>query len=174
MSGYGEKPFGIRDIKLTDVTGTTQVDLPNERVMSFSERLVSGEMRGEGKTVAVVAEVDAVEFELEAGGISLEAYALMSGRTATESGTTPALVNTLSGSGADRYPYFKVYGKSLGDGDDDIHVKLYKCKLTSGIEGRLEDGEFWVTRCSGVAVDDGTNGIWDIVQNETATDLPAT
>lgn len=174
MSGYGEKPFGIRDIKLTDITGTTQVDLPNERVMSFSERLVSGELRGEGKTVAAVSEVDAVEFDLEAGGISLEAYALMSGRTVTIAGTSPDETTTLTGSGAERYPYFKVYGKSLGDGDDDIHVKLYKCKLTGGIQGRLQDGEFWVTQCSGIGIDDGTNGIWDIVQNETATDLPST
>jgi hypothetical protein len=172
MSGYGEKPFGIRDIKLTPIESGSQVDLPNERTLSFRERLVNGELRGAGKTVAVVAEVDAVEFELEAGGISLEAYALMSGRTATPSGSTPNRTNTLSGAGAERYPYFKIYGKSLGDGDDDIHVKLRKCKLTGGIEGRLQDGEFWVTNCSGVCIDDGT-GIWDIVQNETAADLPA-
>jgi len=104
VSGYGEKPFGIRDIKLTDITGTTQVDLPNERVMSFSERLVSGELRGEGKTVAAVSEVDAVEFDLEAGGISLEAYALMSGRTVTIAGTSPYETTSLTGSGAERYP----------------------------------------------------------------------
>ena len=173
MSGYGDKPFGIRDIKLTPISGGTQVDLPNERTLSFSERLVSGELRGAGKTVAVVSEVDAVEFSLEAGGISLEAYALMSGRTAVESGTTPNKTNTLNGDGAERYPYFKVYGKSLGDGDDDIHVKLYKCKLTGGIEGSLADGEFWVTACSGICIDNGTNGIWDIVQHETAANLPA-
>lgn len=172
MAGYGEKPFGIRDIKLTDIEGVEQVDLPNERVMSFSERLTQGELRGGGMTVAVVAEVDAVEFDLEAGGISLEAYGLMSGRTAVESGTTPNKTNTLTGSGADRYPYFKVYGKSLGDGDDDIHIKLFKCKLTGGISGSLRDGEFWVTSCSGVCIDDGTLGIWDIVQNETAAALP--
>ena len=173
MAGYGEKPFGIRDIKLMPLPTGTQVDLPNERTLSFSERLVNGELRGAGKTVAVVSEVDAVEFDLEAGGISLEAYALMSGRTAVESGTTPSKTNTLNGEGAERYPYFKIYGKSLGDGTDDIHVKLFKCKLTGGIEGSLQDGEFWVTSCSGICIDDGTAGIWDIVQNETAADLPA-
>jgi hypothetical protein len=173
MTGYGEKPFGIRDIKLTPYGGGTQVDLPNEREMSFNEELVSGELRGGGMTVAAVSEVDKVAFDLEAGGISLEAYALMSGRTATESGSTPNRTNTLSGSGADRYPYFKVYGKSLGDGDDDVHVKLYKCKLTNGIQGSLQDGEFWVTQCSGICVHDADEGkIWDIVQNETAADLP--
>lgn len=173
MSGYGDKPFSINDIKVTNMAGSTQVDLPYEQKMSFKERLVSGELRGSGKTVAVAAEVDAIEFELESGGIPLEAYALMTGRTVTESGTTPSRTNTLTGSGAERLPYFKIYGKSLGDGDDDVHIKLFKCKLTEGIEGELADGEFWVQKCSGVCIDDGSNGIWDIVQNETADDLPA-
>ncbi len=174
MSGYGEKPFGLYDIKLTNIGGTTQVDLPYARTLQLKERLVSGELRGDGKTVSVVAEVDALEFSLEAGGISLEALALMTGRTATEEGTTPSRTNTLTGSGAERYPYFKIYGKSLGDSTDDVHVKLYKCKLTSAPEGQLADGEFFVTQASGLCIDDGSNGIYDVVQNETATDLPTT
>ena len=56
---YGDKPFGIYDIKLTNLAGTTQVDLPYAMRMKFSERVVSGELRGDGKTVSVVAEADA-------------------------------------------------------------------------------------------------------------------
>lgn len=175
MSGYGEKPFGINDIKLTNIAGSTQVDLPNERTLTFSENVVTGSMRGSGKTVAVVTELDYVEASLEAGGISLEAFALMTGRTASESGTTPSRVNTLTGSGAERYPYFKIYGKSLGDSTDDIHVKLFKCKLTAGLEGQFADGEFFLTNIGSIiCIDDGTNGVYDLVQNETADDLPAT
>lgn len=175
MSGYGEKPFGIYDIKLTNIAGSTQVDLPYAMTLQFSERLVSGELRGDGKTVAVVSEVDALEASLEAGGISLEAYALMTGRTVAESGTTPTRVNTLTGAGAERFPYFKIYGKSLADGDDDVHVKFYKCKLTAGLEGSLADGEFMMSNIGSIiCIDDGSNGIFDIVQNETATTLPAT
>jgi hypothetical protein len=168
---YGDKPFGIRDIKITNIAGTTQVDLPVGQVLTFGERVKSGELSGDDKTQSVVAFADAVEWDLEAGGISLEAYALMTGRTATEAGTTPSQTNTLSGSGAEAFPYIKIYGKALGDGTDDIHVKIWKAKVTGGIEGSFKDGEFWVTKCSGVAIDDGSNGIWDFVQNETATAL---
>lgn len=175
MSGYGEKPFGLYDIKLTNIGGTTQVDLPYAQTLTFKERLVSGELRGDGHTVAVVSEVDAVEASLEAGGISLEAYALMTGRTVTSSGTTPTAKTTLNSDGATRFPYFKIYGKSLGDGTDDVHVKLYKCKLTDGLEGNLADGEFMMSNLGSIiCIDDGTNGIFDIVQNETATTLPVT
>ncbi len=173
MADYGEKPFGIHDIKLTNMAGNNQVDLPYAQTMQISERLVSGELRGDGRTVSVVSEVDALECSLEAGGISLEAYALMTGRSATESGSTPNRTNTLTGSGSSRLPYFKVYGKSLGDGDDDVHVKLFKCKLTAGLEGSLADGEFLMSGLGSIiCIDDGDNGIWDIVQNETAGDLP--
>ncbi len=172
---YGQKPFGIFDIKLTDIAGAVQVDLPYAQTMTFNERLVSGELRGDGKTVAVVSEVDAVEASLEAGGISLEAYALMTGRTVTSSGTTPTRETTLNGDGAQRVPYFKIYGKSLADGIDDIHIKLFKCKLTNGLEGSLGDGEFMMSSMGAIiCIDDGTNGIFDIVQNETATTLPLT
>jgi len=68
-------------------------------------------------------------------------------------------------------PYFKIYGQSLGDGIDDIHVKLYKCKITE-FDGEWSDGNFFVTKCKGKAVDDGTNGIWQVVQNETSATLP--
>ncbi|MBN2392173.1 MAG: hypothetical protein JXR84_15705 [Anaerolineae bacterium] len=175
MTYFGQKPFGIYDIKLTDIAGAVQVDLPYAQTMTFNERLVSGELRGDGKTVAVVSEVDAVEASLEAGGISLEAYALMSGRTVSTSGTTPTRVSTLTGSGAERFPYFKIYGKSLADGDDDVHIKLFKCKLTNGLEGSLGDGEFMMSNVGSIiCIDDSSNGIFDIVQNETADDLPAT
>ena len=169
---FGDKPFGLRDVKLTSIDGTVQVDLPASRTLKFSERIRSGELTGDDSVVAVVAFAEAVEWELEAGGISLEAYALMTGRTATAAGTTPNQTVTLTGSAGDAFPYFKIYGKAIGEGSDDIHCKIFKAKVTK-IEGTFQEGEFFVTSCSGIAVDDGTNGIFEFVQNETAADLPS-
>lgn len=169
---FGDKPFGLRDVKLTSIDGATQVDLPNSQTMRFSEVLTSGELRGDDATRSIVAYTDKVEWELSAGGISLEAYALMTGRSLATAGTTPNQTKTLTASAGDVFPYFKIYGKSVGDGADDIHVKIWKAKLMQPIEGTYQDGEFLVTSCSGVAIDDGSNGIFDIVQNETAANLP--
>jgi hypothetical protein len=167
------RAFGLRDVKITPLPSGTQVDLPNAMTMTFVERLTSGELRGDDATQAVVAMTDAVEWELEAGAISLEAWAAMTGRTITLTGTTPNQVNTYTANAGDVYPYFKIYGKSVGDGADDVHVKINKAKCTGGIEGEFKDGEFWVTKCSGIAIDPGATGIYDVVQNETATTLPA-
>lgn len=167
------RAFGLRDLKVVQLPSGAVVDLPNAMTMTFKERLTSGELRGDDATQAVVAITDAVEWELETGAISLEAWAAMTGRTITLTGTTPNQINTYTGSAGDVYPYFKIYGKSVGDGADDVHVKIWKAKATDGIEGEFKDGEFWITKAGGIAVDDGTNGIYDIVQNETATTLPA-
>ena len=171
---YGDRPFGLRDIKVANIGFTTQVDLPAARMMTFKERLTSGELRGDDSTLAVVAITDAVEWELENGGIPLAAWAIMTGHTAAETGTTPNAVTTYTIEAGQNYPYFRIYGKAVGENaTDDTHVLLYKCKCTGAIEGSFQDGEFWITKCSGIAVDDGTNGIADIIQNETAEDLPA-
>ena len=167
------RPFGLRDVKVAPLPSGTPVDLPNSQTMTFKEVLTSGELRGDDSTQAVVAITDKLEWELEAGGISLEAWAVMTGRSVTLTGTTPSQVNTVTAEAGDVYPYFKIYGKSVGDGADDVHILIFKAKCTGAIEGEFKDGEFWVTKASGVAVDDGSNGLYDIVQNETAASLPA-
>jgi len=171
---YGDKPFGLSDVKLTDITGTTQVDLPASRVLTFRERVRSGEMTGDDSLLAVVSISEAVEWSLESGGISLDAYALITGRSVVTSGTSPNQTSTLQGDAAEHYPYFKIYGKSVSDDAlSDIHCKLNKAKVMS-IEGRFAEGEFFVTSCSGLAVDDGSDGIYQFVQHETAATLPST
>lgn len=171
MAGYGDKPFGLHQVRL--VRGVTVAELPVAQTLKFKERTKSAELEGNDVIAAVNTIVDAVEWELEAGGISLEAYALMTGRTATAAGTSPNETTSLKGRGGDNYPYFKVYGKVLGSGTDDIHCKIFKAKLSEGMEGTFGQGEFFVTSCKGIAVDDGTNGLWEMVQNETAATLPS-
>ncbi len=166
------RPFGLRQITVVPLPSGTAVALPAAMTLSFKEALTSGELRGNDATVSVVAITDKVEWELEAGGISLEAIKVMTGRTIALTGTTPNQVNTVLARAGDTYPWFKIYGKSVGDGADDVHVLIYKAKLTDGLEGEFADGEFYIQKCSGIAVDNGTK-LYELVQNETATTVPA-
>ena len=172
MAGYGDKPFGLRDLKLTKIDGSVQVDLPYGMTLSFKERVTSGELRGDDATVSIVAITDAAEWSIEAGGISLEAYALMTGRSVVTAGTTPNRTTTLSANAGDNFPYFKIYGKIINDDGSDIHVLIYKAKLTDGLEGEWKDGEFFIQSASGIAIDDGSK-MFEMVHNETATTVPA-
>lgn len=170
---YGDKPFGLSDVKLTNNAGTTQVDLPVAQRLMFKPRVVSGELSGDDALQSVHAKEIGIEWELEAGGISLTAYALLTGRTATVAGSTPNETTTLTGETPTTYPYIKIYGKSLGEGDDDVHCKIFKAKLTEAMEGEFKDGEFFISKCKGIGVDDGVNGCYEFVQNETAATLPS-
>ena len=171
MSGYGNYPFGLRQIIIVNAAGTSYTSLPAAQTLKFGERVVSEELQGNDQVSALVAMTDAVEWELEHGGISLEAYALLTGRNVSESGTTPNQINTMAARAGASMPYFKLYGKALGEGLDDIHVKIPKCKITDTIEGEFANGGFYVTTCKGIALDNGSN-LFEFVQNETAAALP--
>ncbi len=110
---------------------------------------------------------------MEGGGIPLNALAIITGQAATTAGITPNQTVTFSLEAGDQMPYFKIYGKALGEDTADIHAKLFKCKCNA-MEGNFQGENFIVTKCSGVAITDGSNGVIEWVQNETATDLPST
>lgn len=173
MAGYGDKPFGLREVKLGPLPSGALVALPIAQTLKLTERVKAGELSGDDKIQAVVAYTDAAEWELEAGGISLEAWALMTGRTLLTSGSTPNAYITLPADAPQTMPYFKIYGKVMGT-TDNVHCKIWKAKLTKAPEGTFADGEFYVMSCSGIAISDGTNGLFTIVQYETAANLPAT
>lgn len=173
MSTFGNKLFGLRDIKVTNIGGSTQKDLPVAQKLKITPKMKSGELSGDDSIASVVSYVVSAEWELEAGGIDLDALAIITGKSVTLAGTTPNQTATWKLSAGDNMPYFKIYGKSIGDGLDDIHAKLAKCKCTE-LEGEFKEGEFYATSCKGIAVDDGTNGVMTVIQNETATTLPAT
>lgn len=166
------KPYGLSDIKLTSIDGVTQVDLPAATKLSFKERIKSAEGVGDDKLSTVVAVREGIEWELEATGLPLEALAVMYGITTSTSGSTPDQIKTLTAAGAVRLPYFKIYGKSLGEGDDDVHCIIYKAKVTEGLDAPLQYGELQKATIKGLGIDDDTNGIYDWVQNETAAALP--
>ena len=166
------KPYGLSDIKLTSIDGVTQVDLPAATKLSFKERIKSAEGVGDDKLSTVVAVREGIEWELEATGLPLEALAIMYGITTSTSGDTPDQIKTLEHAGAVRLPYFKIYGKSLGEGDDDVHCIIYKAKVTEGLDAPLAYGELQTATIKGIGIDDGTNGVYDWVQNETAGILP--
>jgi hypothetical protein len=166
------KPFGLREVRIK--RGATNIALPVARTMTFTPEVVSGEMQGDDETVALTAFERAVEFSLEAGGISLEAWALMTGRTVVEAGSTPNETRTLtaeSGAAGNSYPYFEIWGRSVGDDADDIWLHIFDAKLMSSPQGSFQGDQFFVTSLSGKAINRG-DGLYEVVQHETATALP--
>ena len=166
-------PYGMRDVKIkvldaADAPGSA-VDLPNMQTLSFGETEEYETLRGDDGVVAIRGNGAVVNWTLEAGGISLAAWAILSGGTITSTGTTPALKKTLAKIKTTSKPYFQAEGQSISDSGGDFHVLLYKCRCTGNLEGEMADGKFWISKCDGQAVPSSVgDALYDFIQNETA------
>lgn len=169
-------PYGLRDVKLTpiasDGTEGTPVDLPNARTFSFEENEDFEELRGDDRVVANRGQGASVGWELESGGISLEAYVVLNGGEVVEDGVEPNTSRTYTKKATDSKPRFKVEGQAISESGGDFHVVLHNCKATEGVEGELADGAFWLTGASGTAIADPTSEIiYEFVENDTETSI---
>lgn len=184
-------PFGLRDIKLipyTDLTATTLdttlIDLPVARTLSFSEAEDFEDLRGDDELITSHGSGASVEWELESGGISLEALVALSGGTLTTSGVDPATTKTYRKKTGDQKPFFCLIGQSISDSGGDLHCIIYRAKVTDNVEGEFGDQEFFLTSASGkgfgsrrTAPADELGTVYDFVHHQTITDIvvpPAT
>lgn len=164
-------PFGLRDVKLRpiDATGVVgvSVDLPNSRTFSFGEAEDFEQLRGDDTVVAMRGKGATVDWELEAGGISLNAYKILAGGTTTTSGVSPNTKTTYSKTSTDARPYFQVEGQAISDSGGDFHVLLYRCRATGDLSGEMADGSFWLTGAKGQAIANAAGAIYDFIENES-------
>lgn len=175
-------PFGLRDIKLipyTDASATvlqaSMVDLPYARTLSFTEAEDFEDLRGDDELVTSHGSNAWVEWELESGGISLEAWAILSGGEVTVSGVTPNVVKRYRKRTTTQKPSFMLIGQSISDSGGDVHCVMYRCKVTDNLEGEFGDNAFFLTAGSGMGYGSrrpGEDGLlYDFVQNETITSI---
>jgi hypothetical protein len=171
-------PYGLRDIKVTPLNDDgslgTPVDLPVAQTLSFSEAEEYQELRGDDRLWAVHGQGPTVEFDLEAGGISLDAWKVIAGGTITSTGTTPSMSKSLLKKVTDARPYFQIEGQAINDVMGDTHVIIYKAKVTENIEGEFADGEFFVTSCSGQGIGNEDGDLYLFTWNETEVAIDVT
>lgn len=173
-------PFGLRQVDLTPLgaggdTLGTPVALPVSQRFKFAESEDSEDLRGDDAVQYNHGSGLLVDWELEAGGIDLEAYAVMAGGTISSTGVTPNVVKTYTKLITDSRPYFRARGRSINDNGGDFKAVVHRCKATESLEGELADQAFWITSASGkgfgslVSADIGK--AYDFIHSETAAAL---
>jgi hypothetical protein len=173
-------PYGLREIKITPFTDATNtayaassIKLPNAQTMTWTENEDFEELRGDDALQATHGKGPQVDWDLESGGLSFEAYAAIAGGTVSTTGVTPNQVKTYSKLTTDQRPYFKVEGRAISDSGGDVHTVIYRCKSTGDLKGEFKDGAFMVPASSGSGLGSQVvatlNKLYDFVQNETAT-----
>lgn len=176
-------PFGLREVKITpytDLSATVlagaSIKLPNSRTFSFTESEEFEDLRGDDSLVATHGGGPVVNWELEAGGYSLEAVAAIFGGTVTTSGSAPNRIKRLRKLKTDQRPYFLAKGRAISDSGGDTHMVVWRCKATGDLSGEFADGQFWLTGASGIGMPCLIAGLdvdtcWDFIQNESLTPL---
>ena len=167
-------PYGLRDVQIAPLTGDTPgtfVDLPNAQTFSFAEAEAFTELRGDDKVAAIHGAGPVLNWSLAAGGISLEALAIIDGGAVSTTGSTPNQIKTYAKLGTDIRPYFQVKGQVISDSGGDVHAVVYKCKAEGDVGGEFADGAFYVTGCSGRGIPNDADKLYDIIQHETATPI---
>ncbi len=183
-------PYGLRDVKIipyadlaADEFGSTLIDLPNAQTFTFTESEEYTELRGDDKRVSSHGQGGQINWDLESGGISMEAYAAMNGGTIISTGSTPNQVKRYRKLVTDQRPFFAVVGQAISDSGGDFHCIVYLCRSTGDLNGELKDGEFMIPGASGIGFpcrvegDLGTievkDALYDFVQHETISAIIA-
>lgn len=173
---FGEVPFGLRDIKLTPINPNgsygTPVDLPAAQTMSFTLNQDEKELRGDDAQVATAAQIKGISWSLDAGGLNLDALAVILGVSPVSSASTPNRTKILTSANTDIRPSFRVDGRAIGtEQGGDLKCILYKCRCTGKIGPfEMKDGDFLITKLEGTGIDDSVHGIFAILQEETASE----
>jgi hypothetical protein len=168
-------PYGLRDVKVAtlDSAGVkgTLVDLPNAQTFEFQEATDTQELRGDDTVVASRTTVSGVEWTLDSGGISFEAYVVIAGGAISSTGTTPAIRKQWRRMGTDAYPDFYLVGQAMSESGGDNHIVIHRAKANQ-ISGSFADQEFWISHAEGTGIATLTvanvGAVWDMVANETA------
>ncbi|MBP8055200.1 MAG: hypothetical protein KA314_05130 [Chloroflexi bacterium] len=169
---YGDKIFGLRDLKVTNIGGTTQEDLDAAQTLSFKFVFQGDNLMGDDALKSTINFATHGEAEVSAGSVSSGALGIMLGVTPATTGSTPNAVTEIQVNAGANMPYFKIYGKSLGEGTDDMHVLLSKVKVKDCSILELGNGQWRISKFTVICVDDATHGIVEIKMNETAATLP--
>lgn len=172
MLNSPQLPYGLREVYVVPMAADeslgTPVKLNASQTFSFSEGEEFQELRGDDQVVAIHGQGPLIDWDLEAGGITLEAWQVLTGGTVTDAGSTPTQTKEFRKKTTDARPYFKVMGRSVNDVDGDTLVEVMKCKVTDSIEGEWADGEFFITSCSGQGIGNADDDLYVITWRETA------
>jgi len=166
-------PFGIADAFLLPEGGGVGADLPVIRSLDVNVTSDSTDLTGDDQTVAIHTFNTHVEGSIEAGGISPAAIAIMIGGTAV----TAAGVTTVTFDETTQGAYFRLEAQIIDDtGEGDLHVVVYRAKITSGPNWTFQGGEYTLTTAdyTGVADPANSNKIFDLKFNDAVTAIVTT
>ena len=111
--------------------------------------------------------------------LDINLFASLLGITPAVEGATPSQILTAAMSQGTPFPYFKLESQSTrienmdaaADPVQDVHIIVYKAKISKIDDIILDNKAYTVIGFEAKAIQDSSGKFWDIVENETATDI---
>lgn len=170
---YGRRVRGLRDLKITNAAGTVQEDLDAAVLFQFSPELEEALLEGDDVVKERFSTVIGGTGRLTTGGYSSAAVAIMLGKTLTVASSSPTETTSLKVYVGDVMPSFKIYGIGRDKNGGAMQVLLGNCTVTSLGDWKLENKEYFISDIEvGLAGDESTGLLFEVIQQETAGNLP--
>lgn len=122
----------------------TGIDAPGIRKISWKPGFDSKELRGDNTVLDTDVIPGSGEGELEYAKTHLDLLAILFGGTVADSGSTPNQVATFSYTGGQLPRYWKVEAQCKTADLADVHVVIFKCKITDGPQGDMMDSDYGI------------------------------
>lgn len=144
MIQHFTKWFAVDDAKIAKMTAdpaggsaayATGIDVPGIKTMQLSGSVDTKVLRGDNQKLDQNSILSDLAIHVEHAKVHLDVLSILLGSTVTDSGTTPNQKAVLDLLGTDRFPYWKIEGKTPADGVDliggDGHLFVWKAQLSS-------------------------------------------
>lgn len=175
------KVFATKDAKVSPLTadpagGTTTygtaVDVPGIRSVSLGGDITTVELRGDQTLLDSDSVLNNITVSFEYAKLSLDVLDVMLGGGVADTGSGSTEVATWSVLGTDTlFPTFKFEAQvvSVDTPGGDLHIVLYKCKLSDFPEVGTELDDYQTFTAAATASPRLSDSKWmDLVANETA------
>ena len=159
------------------LTFGTLYELQNMQELALTPKVNMQELRAKGEIISVYSRLESIPFTFTNATMGMDVLAVLTGADApTAGGTTPNQTQTLNIETAGLLPYFKFEGKinyveSPGGDVGDVHIILWKCKLTDWKFSLTQDGFASVSGGGTALATVNTGYVMSLVANETAVDV---
>lgn len=179
------KPYGLHRVWITPYTdtdgtilGDTSYRLPLAQTLAFTESEQFDTLNGDDKAnVAIAGKGATVDGSLEAGGLDLMCFSIVTGGQLIESGVGPSLKRTVRKRGSDQRGYWRAEGQVLSNGGGDNVARIFRCKANGKIQADMKYGTFMVPAIDFMGTPmpgDDDDYLYEIEFNATKTTLGST
>lgn len=143
------KPLGMRGLTVSDCCNTADMCGIN---LSVNEQIYTDQTMCNDQVVGTFSQMESVQFSIQEGAISIEAWQIMTGRAIVKTIENNKRVISYSANVGDVYPTFNLVGVAKsGDDGSEVHIRLLEARLTSGLSGEFDQDSFLTLGASGIA-----------------------